>query len=125
MHYADLQKLKPDRFKRLTGVLPETFDEMLGVLRQSWRNFGRPGKLSREDPLLLALMYWREYRSLAPIGATYKISEPTVSRTTRRVQDTLMQSVKFTRPGKKQVAKLDTGWQSVVIDGHRHDRNTD
>ncbi|MES2459272.1 MAG: transposase family protein [Armatimonadota bacterium] len=100
MHYADLQALKPERFKRLTGVSPQTFNEMLATLKESWRDFGRPCKLSREDQLLVALMYWREYRSLAHIGATYKISEPTVSRTIRRVEDTLMQSGKFTLPGK-------------------------
>ena len=116
MHYRDLHLLKSERFKRLTGVSPQTFDEMLSVLRQSWRDFGRPCKLSREDQLLVALMYWREYRSLAHIGATYQISEPTVSRTIRRVEDTLMQSGKFTLPGKKQVAKSDMVWQFVVID---------
>jgi len=119
MHYADLAvlpDLKPERFKRLTGVSPKTFDEMLITLKETWRDFGRPCKLCREDQLLVALMYWREYRSLAPIGATYKISEPTVSRTIRRVEDTLMQSGKFTLPGKKKVAKSDMDWQFVVVD---------
>lgn len=116
MHYSDLEYLKPERFKRLTGVSPETFSEMLSTLKDSWRDFGRPCKLSREDQLLVALMYWREYRSLAHIGSTYKISEPTVSRTIRRVEDTLMQSGKFTLPGKKKVETSDMIWQFVVVD---------
>ena len=84
MHYADLRTLTPARFKRLTGVSPVTFDEMLSFLRETWRDFGRPCKLCREDQLLLALSYWREYRSLAHIAATYaatyQVSEPTVSQ---------------------------------------------
>lgn len=116
MHYADLESLKPERFKRLTGVSPATFDEMLSVITASWRDFGRPCKLSRHDQLLLALSYWREYRSLAHIAITYQVSEPTVSRTIRRVEDTLMASGKFSLPGKKQVAQSDTIWQFVVVD---------
>ena len=116
MHYADLESLAPAKFKRLTGVSPDTFGEMLTVLRDSWRDFGRPCKLRREDQLLLALMYWREYRSLAHIAATYHVSEPTVSRTIHRVEDTLMASGKFTLPGKKAVQASDTLWQFVVID---------
>jgi len=92
MRYADIQNSVPAKFKRLTGVSPQTFEQMLDVLKRSWRDFGRPPKLAREDQLLLALSYWREYRSLAHIAATYQVSEPTVSRTIRRVEDTLRQS---------------------------------
>jgi hypothetical protein len=56
---------------------PETFAHTLAVLRRSWRDFGRPCKLCREDQLLLALMHWREYRSLAHIGATYQVGAVT------------------------------------------------
>src|SRR4028119_2499325 len=100
MHYADLQALKPDRFKRLTGVSPTTFGEMLDSINAAWRDFGRPPKLARADQLLLALMYWREYRSLAHIAMAYKVSEPTVSRTIRRVENALLASGKFSLPGK-------------------------
>lgn len=116
MRYADLQTFAPTKFKRLTGVSPQTFDEMLSVITASWRAFGRPCKLSREDQLLLTLCYWREYRAQAHIAATYRVSEPTVSRIIRRVEDTLMASGKFTLPGKKAVEKSDTIWQFVVVD---------
>src|SRR6476469_818817 len=101
MHFADLQTLPDARFKRLTGVSKTTFNEMLTVIKAAWRNFGRPPKLCREDQLLMTLMYWREYRSLAHIAATYHLSEPTVSRTIHRIEDTLMQSGQFALPGKK------------------------
>lgn len=116
MFYADLEHLPPARFKRLTGVSPETFGLMLQTVEAAWRPFGRPPKLSRQDQLLLALSYWREYRSLAHIAATYRVSEPTVSRTIRRAEDTLMASGKFTLPGRKAVAQSDMIWQFVVVD---------
>lgn len=116
MHYVDLESLAPAKFKRLTGVSPETFAEMLSVVCAAWRDFGRPCKLRREDQLLLALSYWREYRSLAHIAATYQVSEPTVSRTIRRVEDTLLRSGKFSLPGKKALQAADNIWQFVVLD---------
>ena len=116
MLYADLGTVSPERFKRLTGVSPQTFGEMLATVNGSWRNFGRPSKLSRADQLLLALMYWREYRSLAHIAMAYRVSEPTVSRTIRRVEDTLLRSGKFSLPGKKAVQRSDTIWQFVAVD---------
>lgn len=72
-------------------------------------------------------MYWREYRyrSLAPIGSTYKISEPTASRQwvarfavlkIWRYEDTLMQSGRFTLAGKKKVEPSDREWRFLVID---------
>lgn len=35
---------------------------MLAVIEKGVRTFGRPPKLSRADPLLMTLMYWRESR---------------------------------------------------------------
>ena len=62
MLYADIENLRPEPFKRLTGVRPDTFQSMLDSLKESshWRDFGRPSKLTRPDQLLMTLMYWRE-----------------------------------------------------------------
>jgi hypothetical protein len=116
MYYADLKDLPDARFKRLTGVSKTTFDEMLITIKATWRDFGRPAKLCREDQLLLALMYWREYRSLAHIAATYHLSEPTVSRTICRVEDTLMQSGQFTLIGKKALIQEQSHFDIVILD---------
>lgn len=116
MYYADLKDLPDARFKRLTGVSHATFDEMLTTIKATWRDFGRPAKLCREDQLLLALMYWREYRSLAHIAATYHLSEPTVSRTIVRVEDTLIQSGQFSLIGKKALIEPQSHFDIVILD---------
>jgi len=61
--YTELQSLSAGEFKRL-GVT-ETCGEMVEVLRRTWSASRRGGqnKLSVEDQLLVALEYWREYRS--------------------------------------------------------------
>lgn len=65
---------------------------------------GRPPKLSVEDQVLMALEYWREYRTYFDIAKSWGIAESNVSRIIRRVEDVLSQSKAFPLPGKKEVA---------------------
>jgi hypothetical protein len=115
VHYDQIKDLPPARFKRLTGVRPETFHEMLALLKRAWRDFGRPPKLGREDQLLLALSYWREYRTLAHLGASFGVSEPTAWRTVRRVEDTLIRSGLFSLPGKRALERAPAGTYAAVL----------
>ena len=116
MRYETIKNLNDADFKRLTGVQPETFEEMLAVVQKGMRNFGRPPKLSRADQLLMTLMYWREYRTEFHIAQSYGISESTVCRTLRKVEDTLVRSKKFRLPGKKALQPSDTIFEIVLVD---------
>lgn len=116
MFYAAVQHLKPTDFKRLTGVIPATFLAMCDALEQHLPTFGRPPKLCREDRLLMTLMYWREYRTQFHIAQTYGLSEASVSRTLRAVEDALARSGQFTLPGKKALTQSQWQFQVVVVD---------
>ena len=116
MRYETIQGLTGTDFKRLTGVQRETFEEMLKVVEQGLRNFGRPAKLSRADQLLLTLMYWREYRTEFHIAQSYGVSEATVCRTIHKVEDILARSKKFRLPGKKALQPSDTVFEVVLVD---------
>ena len=116
MFYTNLQDAKPDVFKRLTGVSPDTFALMRTVLCEHLPAFGRPPALCLENRLLLSLMYWREYRSQAHIGMTYGVSEATVSRTVRQFESILLQDKRFHLPGKKVLRQSDMLFEIVLID---------
>jgi hypothetical protein len=92
MRYETVKQLKDEDFKRSTGVSRVMFEKMLMVVKAGLRDFGRKPKLSREDQLLLTLMYWREYRTEFHIGITYEVSEATVCRTIQKIENVLMQS---------------------------------
>ena len=108
--------LKKEDFKRLTGVSRDVYEKMLTILVRASRDFGRPSKLSRADQLLMTLMYWREYRTEFHIGVTYGVSEATVCRTIRKVEDALMKSGEFRLPGRKALQPNDTLIKVVLID---------
>ena len=116
MRYKTVQTLKEEDFKRLTGVQRNTFEKMLKVVETGLRDFGRPPKLSRADQLLLTLMYWREYRTEFHIGSTYGVSEATVCRTIKKVEDVLIKSKQFHLPGKKALQPSDTMIEIVLVD---------
>ena len=92
MTYEEVKNLKPEDFKRLCGVRPETFNQMLEILRSpslAKQKTGRPSKLSSEDQLLMTLEYWREYRTYFHIGQSWGVNESTVYRIIRKIEDTL------------------------------------
>lgn len=117
MRYDEVQELKPAAFKRLTGVKPRVFSEMLAVLREAEgrkKKAGRSSKLSLEDKLLLALSYWREYRTQFHLAASYRIHESTANRIITGVEDVLIVSGKFSLPKRREVE--ETEWTVVLVD---------
>ena len=114
--YEQIKDRKSEEFQRLTGVKPLVFSQMMQALRAQIRVFGRPCKLSLENQLLLTLMYWREYRSLLHIALTYEVSEPTVHRTIRKIENALVSSQGFVLPGKKALHDTEMEWQVIVVD---------
>jgi hypothetical protein len=116
MRYETVQKLSDEDFKRSTGVSRAMYEKMLRVVQNGIRNFGRTPKLSRADQLLMTLMYWREYRTEFHIGLTYGVSEATVCRTVKKVENVLQKSGEFRLPGRKALQPSDTIIEVVLMD---------
>jgi len=117
MRYEAVKDLSPAAFKRLTGVKPEVFGNMVGVLREAEttkKKAGRRSKLCLEDKLLLAMSYWREYRTQFHIAASYGVHEATANRIITKVEDLLIGSGKFSLPKRREVTETD--WTVVLID---------
>ncbi len=119
MTYEKVKNLKPTEFKRLCGVYPETFQEMVKVVAAEkilQKKTGRPSKLSVEDQILMTLDYWREYRTYFHIGTSLGVDETTALRIIRKVEDILIQSGLFNLPGKKAIESPNTLIETVAID---------
>jgi hypothetical protein len=116
MRYETVHSLSEEDFKRSTGVKRSTFDTMRQIIEQKLGNFGRPPKLSRADQLLLTLMYWREYRTEFHIGLAYGISESTVCRTIKKIENTLIESERFHLPNKKALQSNSMALEIILVD---------
>jgi hypothetical protein len=119
MTYKQIKNLNEQEFKRLCGVKPKLFQEMVEVLKpelpQPKQKGGQP-KLSIEDQLLITLEYWREYRTYFHIAQSWGVHESTVCRIVHRVEDKLINSLKFSLPGKKAFFKEESEWSAVIVD---------
>lgn len=118
--YDQIKDLRPDKFRRLTGVKPTVFAHMLTVLKraekQTRKRGGKPPELCVADRLLLALEYLREYRTYFHIAESYGVSETTAFRTSRWVEDTLIKDKRFALPGKKALLKSDMIIEVALVD---------
>ena len=115
-----ISKLKDNEYQQLFGIKKPTFDAMLAILEEAHRQLhekgGRPPKLSVLDKLVIALGYYREYRTMAHIGFDYDISKSCISLAVKWVEDTLLQDSTFCLPGKRELANPDTDIEVVIID---------
>jgi len=118
--YSNVKNLKPAAFKTVTGVTPETFEVMLKVVKEAYanthKNRGRHRKLSREDMLLMTLEYYKEYRTLECIGASYGLAKVNVGKTIKWVEDALINSGVFNLPSKRKLVADDTSIDVIVVD---------
>jgi hypothetical protein len=64
----------------------------------------------------MTMMYWREYRTEFHIAQSYGVSEATVCRTIRKVEEALVRSKMFRLPGKKALQASDTVFEVVLVD---------
>ena len=129
MRWEKIKQLKAAAFKRLVGVERKTFDTMVSEIRRlsvpsthkiPGKKRGPKPKLSKEDELLMLLMYYREYRTFFHIGADYGVSEAQCWRIITGTEKLLMQSGQFHLPGKKKLVADDKQWEVVVIDASEH-----
>lgn len=120
MKFEYMKTYSDEKFRRITGVKRKTFDKMLEILRPIKDKLTAKGgpkpKLSLEDMLLATLEYLREYRTYAHVAASYGVSESSIYRIIKWVEDTLMTDGAFSLPGRKALLKNDTAIEVVLID---------
>lgn len=121
MKYAELQERPDKEFKRLTGVRKDTFDLLVAAwqeeLKSRWKNEkngGRKRRLEPTDEVLLTLMYWREYRTYFHIATTFGVSETTVFRIIRDIEDCCIKKPELQLPGRRTLQKDNE--ETLLID---------
>lgn len=118
--YENMRKLSANSFRTVTGVTPATFDVMLEIVKSAYaashKNRGRHRKLCCEDMLLMTLEYYKEYRTLECIGASYGLGKANVGKTIKWVETALHASGTFSLPSKRKLVQLNTETEIIVVD---------
>lgn len=120
MSYENIKYLSPEKFKRHCGIKAKTFRHICEFVRdeltRTQKKPGRPPHLSIEDQVLLTFEYWREYRTQFHIANSWGLSEPTVCRIIRKIEDILKKCSDFRLPGKKALQASDHLFEVIVVD---------
>lgn len=119
MKYWQARKLSARKFKRFCGVKRQTFRLMVRLVKGQQKlkkKAGSPSKLISEDQVLVTLQYWREYRTYFHIAQDWKVSESTVFRIVRKVENILIKSRKFSLPGKKKLLDSSLDERLILMD---------
>lgn len=118
MRYEQLRERNGAAFRRFCGVPRPTFLAMLEVLEQAEaaKKPGRPSKLDPADQLLLALSYWREYRTLFHIAGEYGLHESSAQRIVVKVENQLIRSGRFSLPPRHTLLEEGSRTSVVMLD---------
>ena len=115
-----MKNLNDSSFRQVTGVAPSTFESMVEVVKSSYaaahKNRGRHRKLCCEDMLLMTLEYYKEYRTLTCISASYGLGRANVAKTIRWVEEALHASGMFSLPSKRKLVQSNTEIEIIVVD---------
>ena len=115
-----ISKLKDDEYQTLFGVKKPTFEAMLTILEEAFKQLhkqgGRPARLSVLDKLIATLSYYREYRTIHHIGFDYEVSKSRICDAIRWVEDTLLKSGEFSLPSKRELLNPNTEIEIVIVD---------
>ena len=111
---------KVHTFKRLYGVKPYTFKQMLFILQKEFnimhKKGGKPPKLTPEDKLYITLKYLRDYRTMDSIATDYMVCKGTICLSIQWVEDTLIKDGTFTLPGKRVLKRKSNTIEYIVVD---------
>jgi len=117
--YERALELKDDAFKLLIGVNKETASAMIDELEMAYsakhKRRGRNSKLSINEMFTMTMEYWRQYPTMFELGFDYGVSKSVVHDIIKWVEDTLINSGKFSLPGKKVLLE-DNEIEIVLVD---------
>jgi DDE superfamily endonuclease/Helix-turn-helix of DDE superfamily endonuclease len=131
----DIHKLKqhPKVFKRMFGITPEQFDELLSKIEPRWQKAeakrlrhprkikpgsGRKFKLTLEQNLAMLLLYTRAYVTHIFLGVLFNIDDSQVCRYFRKLRP-LVETV-FALPTKKMDLREEEIMQLIVDATEQH-----
>ena len=114
-----ISELNEKDYQKIFGVKKKTFEKMLEILEETYRQEhlkgGHPLKLSILDKLIIMLGYYREYRTMENIAFDYGVAKSTICESINWVENTLIKCGDFKLPSKRELIN-NAAIEVVMID---------
>ena len=110
-----IANMSANKYKEIFGIEKHVFDRILRLLEiadtyQRKNNAGRKSQLSILDKLVIALQYWREYRTYRHIAFDYGVGKSVIGETVLWVENTIIASglcnLKSARELRENISKI-------------------
>ena len=115
-----IAELKEEKYQVLFGVRKPTFDAMLGILENAYKEMRKRGgyarKLSVLDMLVITLGYYRDYRTMENIAFDYGVHKQRICEAIAWVEQVLIKDGMFSLPSKRELIKDDTEITVAIVD---------
>jgi len=115
-----ISNLSEEKYQVLFGVRKPTFDEMLAILENAYKEMrkkgGRKRKLSVLDMLIITLGYYHDYRTMENLGFDYGVHKQRISEAVEWVEQTLIKDGTFSLPSKRELIKENSSVSIAIID---------
>ena len=112
--------LAPEKYQPVFGVAKATFEQMLALLDDAYKDMRRRGgpkrKLTVLDMLVVFFAYYHDYRTMENIGFDYGVHKQRICEAVAWVEQTLVKDGTFAMPSKRELAKTDTDLSIVIVD---------
>lgn len=121
MDWEQVKPLYGKKFRRIVGVHRALFEKMVNIVtntkseKRKHPSRGNASCLSIENQVLMTVLFWREYRTQEHIGISLNISQSSVSRIIRNIEDILIKSGDFSIPGKKALSESGK-YETIIVD---------
>jgi len=115
-----ISKMSAEKYQEIFGIKKETFDKMLEILQIRYDKMhelgGKTPTLTVLDKLVIALQYWREYRTYRHIAFDYDVGKTAIGDSVKWVEDTLVADGSFSLPAKRTIEKYNDDIEIIVVD---------
>ena len=115
-----IAELKEEKYLVLFGVRKSTFDAMLAILENAYKEMRKRGgyarKLSVLDMLIIMLGYYHDYRTMENIAFDYGVHKQRICEAIAWVEQVLIKDGTFSLPSKRELIKDDTIVTVAIVD---------
>jgi len=115
-----IANLAEEKYLVLFGVRKPTFEKMLAILDNAYKEMrkkgGRERKLSVLDMLVIMLGYYHDYRTMENIAFDYGVHKQRICEAIAWVEQVLIHDGTFALPSKRELAKDDSLIEILIID---------
>jgi hypothetical protein len=115
-----IEELKVEKYQVVFGVQKPTFDSMLAILENAYKEMRKRGgyarKLSVLDMLIIMLGYYHDYRTMENIAFDYGVHKQRICEAIAWVEQVLIKDGTFSLPSKRELLKDDTEITVVIVD---------